>query len=369
MGKSLSTSPLITASTLYQRLLAAGAVLLSVVAVGGTQAPGGTPAAPPTLQDTGLYSDFDSQEVAPQHLAFSPQYPLWTDGAKKRRWISLPAGTRIDASDPDAWVFPIGTRLWKEFSFAGQPVETRYMQRQPDGQWLYAAYAWSPDGREALLTSEKGKRGAFALAADRSHAIPSVSDCKACHQGGLSQVLGFSALQLSQARDPGALHAEPGPSPDLDINYLVEKGLLVGLPQRLLENPPQIAAASPAERAALGYMHGNCGHCHNEQGSLKNLGLYLRHVSAAAVPPAVTSTVAHPVKKPAPGQSSDAVLRIEPGHPERSALMQRVASRYPALQMPPLGTELVDTEAVKVMRQWISEELDVHSKKEKENRS
>jgi hypothetical protein len=35
--------------------------------------------------------------------------------------------------------------------------------------------------------------------------------------------------------------------------------------------------------------------------------------------------------------------------------MQRVASRYAALQMPPLGTELVDAEAVSLLSRWIAE--------------
>ena len=105
-------------------------------------------AAPQDLRETGLYADAETLQIDPKHLAFSPQYPLWTDGAAKRRWISLPPDSAIDASDPDAWIFPVGTRLWKEFSFNGRRVETRYMERRPDGQWLYAAYAWSADGRE-----------------------------------------------------------------------------------------------------------------------------------------------------------------------------------------------------------------------------
>src|ERR1043165_6412078 len=60
-----------------------------------------------------------------RNLSFSPQYPLWSDGAHKRRWIYLPPGTAIDASRLDAWEFPIGTRLWKEFSLGG-PIETRF---------------------------------------------------------------------------------------------------------------------------------------------------------------------------------------------------------------------------------------------------
>ena len=330
-------------------LIAALALFASVDAL-----PQPAPARPPqTLQETGLYRDFATGEVDPKHLTFSPQYPLWTDGAIKRRWISLPPGTAIDGSDPEAWIFPIGTRLWKEFSFGAQRIETRYLERKADGQWLYAAYAWSPDGREAHLTSERGWRGAYPLGGGRTHRIPGVNDCKACHQGGRSEVLGFSALQLSPHRDPGALHAEP--LSGIDLDHLIDRGLLVGFPKRLREAPPRIAAASEAERAALGYLHGNCGHCHNQQGPLKNVGLFLRHTEGDTAPPAIASTVRHPVKKAAPGQSPDATLRVQPGHPDRSALLQRVGSRYPALQMPPMGTELIDDEAVALLRRWIAE--------------
>jgi hypothetical protein len=307
---------------------------------------------PQSLHDTGLYADAATQQVDPRHLAFSPQYPLWTDGATKRRWISLPPGTAIDASDPEAWVFPVGTRFWKEFSFDGRPVETRYLERQGDGQWLYAAYAWSADGREAQLTSPKGKRGAYPLAGGRSHTIPGVGDCKACHQGGRSEVLGFSALQLSPDRDPDAPHKEPA---GIDLRELVERGLVVGLPASVLASGPRIGATSRAERTALGYLHGNCGHCHNDQGTLQNLRLFLRQVIGGGDQPATATTVGHPVGKPAPGQSADARLRVEPGRPDRSGLMQRVASRAPALQMPPLGTELVDQDAVAVLQRWIEE--------------
>jgi hypothetical protein len=333
----------------------AGAAVLfsaSALATGGGTAPA-EPAPPPTLRDTGLYADVATLEVDPRHLAFAPQYPLWTDGAAKRRWISLPPGSAIDASDPEAWVFPVGTRFWKEFSFAGRRVETRYIERLPDGRWRYAAYEWSADGREATLVSERGKGGTFDFGGGRSHAIPAVTDCRVCHEVSRTPVLGFGLLQLSPDRDPGAPHAEPMPAPGVDLAYLVQAGLLVGLPESLLEQPPRIEASTPAERAALGYLHGNCGHCHNADGKLQNVGLFLRHLSGAAAEPGVASTVGQPVKDPAPGQSPEAVLRVEPGHPERSALVERMASRWAALQMPPLGTDLVDEEALHLVRQWI----------------
>src|SRR5512136_3067556 len=64
------------------------------------------PAFPDDLQSTGLYSDFSHKTIDPRNLSYSPQYPLWSDGAVKRRWIYLPPGTAIDASDPDIWLFP-----------------------------------------------------------------------------------------------------------------------------------------------------------------------------------------------------------------------------------------------------------------------
>jgi mono/diheme cytochrome c family protein len=341
-----------------RRSTAVGAMLILAAGVLSTVPAVPQPATdnpPPTLRETGLYADPGTLQVDPAHLAFAPQYPLWSDGAAKRRWISLPPGTAIDGSDPEAWIFPAGTRFWKEFSFNGKKVETRYLERRADGQWLYAAYAWSADGREAQLVPARGKRGAYPLAGGRSHTIPGVADCKACHQGGPSEVLGFGTLQLSPDRDAGAPHAEIRPDPGVDLSYLVDRGLLVGLPEAVLDTPPRIAGATATERAALGYMHGNCGHCHNERGSLQNIGLFLRHSVKTAGEPAIATTVGQFVKKPAPGQSPDAVLRVVPGHPERSGLMERVSSRYSALQMPPLGTELIDDEAVRLLYRWIAE--------------
>ena len=62
------------------------------------------PPLPQRLHDTGLYVDgAPGLLVRADNLPYAPQYPLWTDGARKRRWIHLPPGSWIDASDPDAW--------------------------------------------------------------------------------------------------------------------------------------------------------------------------------------------------------------------------------------------------------------------------
>jgi len=322
--------------------------LVAFAALVAGRASSETPAkAPPaTLSETGLYADAATLSVDPNHIAFTPQYQLWTDGAQKSRWISVPAGSVIDGADPDAWVFPIGTRFWKQFDFDGRRVETRYMELTANGAWLYAAYAWSEDQRDAVLVAPRGQRG-YRLAGGGAHDIPGTSDCRVCHEGQPSAVLGFSSLQLSADRDPGALRGEASPA---DLQLLVERGLVVNVP----DLRPSIAAASATERAALGYLHGNCGHCHNSRGSLSNVEMVLKQEFFSPQASVLSSIVGHAVHKAAPGQSKDAVLRVVAGVPEHSALLERVSSRYPALQMPPLGTANVDAEAVDLLRRWIA---------------
>ena len=62
-------------------------------------APTDTPALPERLSGTGLYAAGRPGEIDPANRRFAPQYPLWTDGLGKRRWIHLPPGTAIDARD------------------------------------------------------------------------------------------------------------------------------------------------------------------------------------------------------------------------------------------------------------------------------
>jgi hypothetical protein len=333
----------------------AGAMMLAEGQASSRDEVGGPP---PLLSETGLYADAAAFVVDPRNLPFAPQYPLWTDGAAKSRWIFLPPGGVIDGSDPDAWTFPIGTRFWKEFSFGGRRIETRYMELKAGGQWLYAAYEWTPDGQKAVLAPEGGLRNAYALGRNRFHGIPGTSDCKVCHQGGPAEVLGFSALQLSPDWDTAALHSGDAGGLGIKLDYLIAHGLIRGY-ESWSSRVPVIRARSETERLVLGYFQGNCAHCHNSRAKLANLGLFLRQEMLAARQLAVDSTVEQPVKKAAPGQPPEAVWRIRPGQPQLSALLARMSSRYPALQMPPLGTQLVDDEAVALVTRWITE-LEAH---------
>lgn len=317
------------------------------------------PALPSRLSQTSLYSDFASRTIDPKNLAYSPQYPLWSDGAAKRRWIYLPPGRTIDASDPDVWLFPAGTRVWKEFSFGGRLVETRLLEELDGGEWRFASYAWNADQSEAVLAPAEGLREVAEIQPGVRHDIPGVRDCQACHVNRRMEVLGFSALQLSPERDPDATPAEPSVPGLISLKTLIERKLLRSYPAGWLENPPRIRASSPTGRAALGYLHANCGNCHNPAGSLDVLNLLLRY-SVAPGPPgesAITTAVDRKGRFRIPGAGPDETYLIRPGDPAHSAVLFRMSSRSPFYQMPPLATKLVDAAAVDLVRRWILEDF------------
>jgi len=322
---------------------------LALLALAGCAKP---PPAPEHLSETGLYADASTRTVDARNLAYSPQYPLWSDGARKVRWVLLPPGKAIDARNPDVWDFPVGTKFWKEFSFAGRRVETRFLWKVAKDDWTIATYAWNEDGTDAVRVPDEGLHDHVEIAPGKRHDIPGVSECKQCHEGrDRIQILGFSALQLSPDRDPLAPHAEP-PAPGMvDLAVLVGRKLVSPAPAEW----PRIAAKDATERAALGYLHSNCGSCHDRTTSLASIGMVLRQpcTHGATNPVAETAFLARSQLRQ-PGDPTSDAFRIEPGIPFRSAVVFRMATRNPTRQMPPLGTKIVDQEGLALVERWIA---------------
>lgn len=300
---------------------------------------------PTDLAGTGLYADWATRTIAPGVRSFTPQYPLWSDGAQKRRWIRLPAGAQIDASSPDEWQFPVGTKLWKEFDFGG-PVETRFMERTPTG-WRFATYLWGDDGKAAEVASSRGVTATAEVAAGVRHRVPGESDCRVCHENSQTPVLGFSALQLSTDRDENAAHREVPSADAVDLRELVDGGWLRGFRGSV---GPRISARTTTERAALGYLHANCGTCHRGESALSSLGMLLASSVRTAEPQAAIATTVDQASRLAPER-----MRIASGAPERSVVVERMRSRSAAMQMPPLGTQVVDEEGARLVAAWIAE--------------
>jgi hypothetical protein len=277
------------------------------------------------LSSTGLYEDIPQDVLAPGVLPFSPRFPLWSDGAHKRRWVWLPEP--IDTSEPDFWRFPVGTRFWKEFVRDGVRVETRLLAKvgEADEDWVAVAYQWNEAGDDAVQVPD-----GVIDASGTEHDIPAAGDCFGCHGGHPSRVLGFQALQLSEE----------------DLSSIFEAGHL--------SEPVSVAQipGEPEVQEALGYLHGNCGHCHNQERPATdgprcydpdNELDFLLRVGQLGSPEQT------PTYRSAVGEV------IQPGDPEHSALVRRISLRRGGddPSMPPLGTEVVDTDGVQIIERWI----------------
>ncbi len=288
------------------------------------------------LSQTGLYSDIAAKTLAPDMLAFRPAYTLWSDGADKSRWIRLPSGTTIDTTDPDHWVFPVGTQLFKEFARDGKRLETRLVERiaatgKTEVDYWAGAFLWRDDESDADFV----KDGASDVRGT-THDVPSAERCWTCHIGEPGHALGFSALQLS--------HTLGG----VNLAMLRERGLV---PATLAD---WTIPGDSATQKGVGWLHANCGHCHNVNGtSWPDTDMVLRFgygetdVTASKL---WASTMGVRVRS---YRNAGFDVRIEPGSPDASAVFHRLSTRVDGGAMPPIATEVVDPTGTADVRAWI----------------
>lgn len=297
---------------------------------------------PSTLECAGLYADFASQTLSPNAQPYAPAVPLWSDGATKERWIELPAGQAIDATDPNEWTFPIGTKVFKQFTYQGKRVETRLFQKVAANTWVHATYAWNADNTATTISY-----GATVPVDDDGGTwiIPTPDDCDSCHRGRSDRILGFEQVSLGLEGATG-----------LTLLQLVVQDLIT--PPPALVNLKVGDDGTGLDAPALSWLHINCGvSCHNanENAQAYGAGMHLRldPTLLDGTPPTSTWD---------PLQSTIDVLcvsgsvagqpRIVPGDPSSSVVVQLMSMRG-TLQMPPIASRFVDTTDVAAVADWI----------------
>jgi hypothetical protein len=289
-------------------------------------------APPPLLSDTGLFQDILAGTIAPGVREFHPSYELWSDGAAKRRWVSLPGCDKIDTSNMDAWSFPVGTRFWKEFVVQGKKIETRLIMRTGPGanDFLFAAYQWNSAGTDATYVP-LGQNNANGT----NHDIPNAITCLLCHGQRPERILGFSAVQLS--------HAEPG----------VNLGVLQAEQRMTVPYSGYTIPGDSTAQQALGYLHANCGTCHNPSGlsfpTPFSLRLSVSHSTVESTD-AFKTAVNVPVNLFA---GFGVTHRIKPQDTAASSVHYRMSLRT-LVQMPPIASEVVDDAGVAAVGAWIN---------------
>jgi hypothetical protein len=296
---------------------------------------GASDTAPTDIACTGLYGDAALTTLGSGVREFAPSTPLWSDGASKKRWLLLPDG-QIDTSNPDAWVFPVGTKAWKDFAVAGKRIETRFFWKVSDTKWVRATYVWSDDESHATRV-DKGVPNARGTGFD----VPDTEACDRCHEGRKERLLGVDAIGLGAAGATGVTLAS-----------LAAEG-------RLTTTPPAtpLTFGTATSAPALAWLHVNCGAaCHNENenatANATGLRLKLRvdaawNVSASEV---AQTTLGVGAKMP----SFAGEVRIVPGRSDESLLIRLAGTRGdPQAQMPPVGSSQVDDTGMAALRAWI----------------
>lgn len=283
---------------------------------------------PANFADVGLYLDGGNPTVVPDRaLPYEPRWPLWSSGSEKHRHLVLPEGAKVDNST-EAWVFPPGTALFKTFGYPRDgvfvPVETRVMHVEEDGGWAYEGYQWDAAGRTAekleltFSTEVTVDTDAGALSWHSRHSRRAGMVCCSAPV----YALGFEALQLGD--DPALADAFTHP----------------------LDPPQALGGGDASTDAVLGLFVGQCVHCHNGSDGPS---------SAFDLRPDVALQNTIGVETESSAMASG--VRIIAGDPAGSILFQAFSGETDDPEvgdMPPLGIDRRDTEAIEVLRSWIA---------------
>jgi hypothetical protein len=284
------------------------------------------------LSDTGLYCDIAAGKRDRNARFFQPSFALWFDRAAKSRYLRLPPGTKINSDDMDNWIFPVGTKVWKEFRLSGKKLETRLLEKRPDSTWLMIAFQWNEEQSDAFPVPD-GKSNVNGT----PHDIPSTAQCVECHSSVADVLNGVSAMMLAQASTSG-----------VTLLDLIERQSLTQNPDRFVHFP-----GNQETREALGYVYANCSHCH--RGAAAPAGLDWS-TSVRDQRPEDTAVYRTAVNQPLKGWVDKGyVLRIAPGSADASGVIGRISTRRPGDQMPEIATEIVDPEGVEIIIRWIEQ--------------
>lgn len=319
--------------------------------------------APLRLSETGLFVDTASPDLEPDAslVPYDVRSPLWSDGARKSRWVSVPDATVVGFADTGSWLFPEGSVFVKHFELVldeARPdvrrrLETRVLV-QGDGDSYYGVtYKWNGAQTDADLVFESITEPIDVKLADgrRRHIdyfYPAAADCNICHNPSAGGVLGARTSQLN--------HEFVYPRTGRSSNQVYSWGQ-AGLLDASLDEPevrqlPSSSALTDStasnEARLRSYWAANCSMCHGHVSGLR--ASWDARFDVALEARGLIDVTAH-------SAGAEVAVLVLPGDPERSVLYQRSRSTDPALRMPPVGRSATDTEYVELLGKWI-EELD-----------
>ena len=298
---------------------------------------------PISLAATGCVDALNPALPASGLIPYSVNAPFWSDGAVKDRWIALPSGQNMTVGANGDWDFPNGTVLVKNFSLGATLVETRLFMHHTDGSWAGYSYQWNDAQTDATLVSGGGTK----LWGTQSWLYPSEANCLQCHTAVAGRSLGIETAQMNRNFTYPQTNRTANQITTLNtINTLTPA--IAGDPATLPAIPDPAGTSGTLAERARSYLHTNCSQCHRPGGPT-SVNLDLRYTTA------LNATNTCGLAPQAGDLSLGAAARIiAPGSAANSVLVARVNRRNDANQMPPIGSNQVDTAGVSLLTQWIN---------------
>ena len=321
-----------------------------------------SPQPPALLSQTAVFSNLATLTPRSGLVAFDVNSPLWSDNASKQRWIALPndgapysTNEQVAFAPTGEWSFPNGTVFVKQFDLPvdeNNPVivkrlETRFLVHSTNGAFYGVTYKWRADNSDAdLLTNSLSENILITSSTGTRTQIwyyPSPQDCLSCHTLSAGSVLGVKTRQINReftypatARSDNQLRTwnHLGMfAPAIDETSVTNYDRLVRVTD----------VGAPLEHRVRSYLDANCAHCHRPLGARANF-------DARFDTPLVEQNIVS-------GPVNDALglpeaREVAPGSLSRSIMYLRLSTND-SIKMPPLARNLIDSNAVLVLADWI----------------
>lgn len=322
-------------------------------------------ALPPLLSETGVFGDTASRTPASGLIPYGLNAPLWSDGAVKSCYLAVPSDGGVITPDEqmrlrptNSWTFPAGTVFVKNFDLTvdetnpavpRRRLETQILVRDTNGAVYGVTYKWRADNSDAYLLANGLNEDILITNATgvrtQTWYYSSPADCLTCHTPAAGYVLGVNARQLN-----GNFTYPATGITDNQIRTLNRLGLFSpAINETNIAGYPKLSALTDAaaslEERARSYLDVNCGQCHRPGGT--GITFDARYDTPLANQ--------HMVNFPATvllGLDNPRI--VKPQDIGRSVLQVRMNTNAPTIKMPPLAHNLIDTNAVKLIRDWIN---------------
>jgi len=279
--------------------------------------------------------------------------PLFTDYAKKKRFIWMPQGVAATYISSDKVLnFPNRTVLIKSFYYNQvQPnnqkkiIETRVMFKK-NGVWEFANYVWNDDQSEAFLDLEGSNTSIDWIDEDNvshtiNYRIPSATECLVCHKSNEEPIpIGPKPQHINKN------FAYPTVEKN-QLQQLVDVGYLQSFPDQIETVVDWEDETETLRDRVRSYVDINCAHCHSAGAHCDYRPLRL------AFKETVDDINLGICVEPDQYITSGLPYIVAAGNAQRSMMFYRMNAVDEAVKMPLLGRSIVHQESVDLLSEWI----------------